>query len=369
MTDRAHKVKIACLVTLPLLGTVFTIILSWNTYVFFKDLVLLGVFYSIAIFGIGIGYHRMLTHQGFQTSAFMKAIILICGAMAFEGSPIDWASTHIKHHAHSDEDDDPHSPLHGFWHAHMGWLFSLNSFADAEEYAPHLLKDPVIMFVNRWTLLWMGLSLLIPFAVGGWTGLLWGGVVRVFLNTHVTWAVNSICHTFGKRAFETTDESRNHWLIGLLAFGEGWHNNHHAFPENAFHGIRWWQIDFSGLLIGMMERMHLVWNVKRVTTQAMDAHHIRGMTMHENIEALKDDLGLRIVYARREMDEMILMLPPEKVAVVRYAHEQTMKRLAEIQLTMVRRRNLKRAALLRRQQEVDELLSVAKRKMQLMGTM
>jgi stearoyl-CoA desaturase (delta-9 desaturase) len=184
--------------------------------------------------------------------------------MAVEGPAIEWASTHIKHHAHADQEGDPHSPVEGFFHAHLGWMFK-DPDPNTALYGRHLLHDPLVVFVNRTSVLWVALSLLIPFLIGGWTGLLWGGLVRIFLTHHVTWSVNSVCHTFGKRAFETPDQSHNEWLVGLLAFGEGWHNNHHAFPRSAFHGLRWWQLDLSGSIIWVLERCGLAKEVYRVT--------------------------------------------------------------------------------------------------------
>jgi stearoyl-CoA desaturase (delta-9 desaturase) len=132
-------------------------------------------------------------------------------------------------------------------------------------YCRHLLKDPIVVFVNRTFLLWIALSFVILYLIGGWTGILWGGLVRIFLWHHLTFSVNSVCHTFGKRAFETNDRSRNEWIVGLLAFGEGWHNNHHAFPRSAFHGLHWWQFDLSGYIIWMLERLGLAHDVYRVS--------------------------------------------------------------------------------------------------------
>jgi len=195
----------------------------------------------------------------------MRAVLLALGCMPLQGNPIEWAATHLKHHAVSDREGDPHSPMEGFWHAHFGWLFGVGvGTADTNVYCRHLLKDPVVMFISRTFFLWVILSLAIPFALGGWTGLLWGGLVRIFLTHHVTWSVNSVCHTFGKREFETNDQSHNEWIVGLLGFGEGWHNNHHAFPRSAFHGLHWWQFDLSGYLIWTLERLGLAHDVYRI---------------------------------------------------------------------------------------------------------
>jgi stearoyl-CoA desaturase (delta-9 desaturase) len=262
--DLKYKAYILMLVILPLVGTVMAGALVWQKYVFAQDLWLLGSLYLLIGLGVTIGYHRMLTHRSFEARPWLKGLLLILGSMAFEGSPLSWTATHIKHHAHSDNDDDPHSPLHGFWHAHMGWLFGKNNFADPAKYVPHLLRDPMVVTISRYTPFWMTFSLVLPFFIGGWTGLLWGGAVRIFLLTHTTWSVNSVCHTFGRRPFPTLDRSHNNWWVGVLGFGEGWHNNHHAFPTSAFHGLKWWQFDLSGWLIWLGERVGWVRRVRRV---------------------------------------------------------------------------------------------------------
>ncbi len=259
-----NKIVMLVVVVLPFLATLFAIWLLWQRAVNWTDIVLLIAFNVLAGLGVTVGYHRMLTHRSFQPHPVVKFIFLVLGSMAVEGPALEWAATHIKHHAHSDREGDPHSPVEGFWHAHMGWMFN-RSFADPNVYCRNLVKDPIVVFVSRTFVLWVILSLAIPFAIGGWTGLLWGGLVRIFITHHITWSVNSVCHTFGKREFETRDQSRNEWIVGLLGLGEGWHNNHHAFPRSAFHGLHWWQFDLSGYVIWTLERVGLVRDVYRVT--------------------------------------------------------------------------------------------------------
>jgi stearoyl-CoA desaturase (delta-9 desaturase) len=258
----AEKIFVFVGVVGPLIATVYAIGQLWQRYVDGTDIALMLVFYLISGLGITVGFHRMLTHKSFETSKPIKTLFLIMGCMAWEGNPITWASTHIKHHAHSDQDDDPHSPLVNLWHAHVGWIF--NEVADPETYGSWLRKDPVVVWVDRTWWIWGLVGMIIPFAIGGWSGLLWGGLVRMCLTHHITWSVNSVCHTFGRRPYRTKDASRNNWLVGLLAFGEGWHNNHHAFPRSAFHGMEWWQFDLSAWLIRALEQAKLVWNVYRV---------------------------------------------------------------------------------------------------------
>jgi stearoyl-CoA desaturase (delta-9 desaturase) len=266
-----YKITILLVVLIPLLATALALRLLWQRAVHAPDLIVLAVMYALVAVGVTVGYHRMLTHRSFRARPLVKLLLLILGSMAFEGPAIEWAATHTKHHARADREGDPHSPVDGFFHAHLGWIFR-DGDADPRVYCRHLLKDRIVTFVSKTFLLWALLSLAIPFGIGwllgGWglalTGLLWGGLVRMFLTHHVTWSVNSVCHTFGRRAFETTDRSRNEWIVGLLAFGEGWHNNHHAFPRSAFHGLHWWQFDVSSYVIWTLERLGLARDVYRI---------------------------------------------------------------------------------------------------------
>jgi len=274
----AYKTVVLLVVVVPLVATALAIVRLWERAVRPLDLALLGVLYVLVGLGVTAGYHRMLTHRSFVPHPAIKALLLVLGSMALEGDALQWTATHIKHHALADREGDPHSPLDGFLHAHVGWVLG-DSSAEPRVYCPHLLRDRTVLFVSRTHLLWVVLAMALPFAVGGlvggngrgwaWaaalSGLLWGGLVRQFLTHHVTWSVNSVCHTFGKRAFATNDASRNEWLVGLLAFGEGWHNNHHAFPRSAFHGLRWWQFDLAGYTIRLLERVGLARDVYRVT--------------------------------------------------------------------------------------------------------
>ncbi|HZT98880.1 MAG TPA: acyl-CoA desaturase [Ktedonobacteraceae bacterium] len=259
-----YKALVLVVVIVPLFATVLGMWLLWARAVHWLDIALLVSLYSFVALGVTVGYHRMLTHRGFRPHPIVKVVLLVLGSMALEGPALQWAATHIKHHAQADREGDPHSPVEGFFHAHMGWLFGADS-ADPHLYCRNLVNDPVVVFVSRTFVLWAVLSLVLPFMIGGWTGLLWGGLVRIFLTHHVTWSVNSVCHTFGRREFETNDQSRNEWVVGLLAFGEGWHNNHHAFPRSAFHGLHWWQFDLSGYVIRALERLGLVHDVYRIS--------------------------------------------------------------------------------------------------------
>lgn len=278
------KVALLLMVIVPLAATVWGIVLLWNHLVNWKDLMILAIFYVATIWGVGVGFHRLLTHRSFETSAPVKLILLALGSMALQGSAIEWAATHLKHHAKSDKEGDPHSPINGFWRAHVGWLFRDNFARKDSSWAKPYGKDRVIRFADKTFLLWAVLGFIIPgllgFMIGGnwgafWTAVLWGGVIRLFLVDHVTWSVNSVCHTFGWRRFQSNDQSRNEPTVGLLGLGEGWHNNHHAFPQAAYHGMRWWQIDMSGYLIRLLKWTHLARNVKMPTKQEMEARRLR----------------------------------------------------------------------------------------------
>lgn len=253
----------------PLLATVYAMYSLWSEWIGWTELSLFFALYLATGLGVTIGLHRLLTHRSFEVSTPLKAMFLILGSMAVQGRVIDWAANHLKHHAFSDEEGDPHSPLEGFFHAHVGWLFSVPA-PDRERYAKRLMADPVISFIDRTFLVWVGLGLLIPYLIAGWQGLLWGGFVRIVVVNHVTWAVNSVCHTFGERPFDIKDESRNNWIVGLLAFGEGWHHNHHAFPAMAYHGMTWRQFDLSAIIIRLMARLRLARNVKMPSPELIE---------------------------------------------------------------------------------------------------
>lgn len=368
MTERTfeffHKIRIALGAILPILALAIGIVLAWNRYVFSSDLILLFGMYALTTFGIGIGYHRMLTHRGFDAPQWLRAFFLILGTMALEGRPMSWTATHIKHHVHSDAEHDPHSPLDGFWHAHYFWFFNLKNFPEVREFAPQLLTDKTVLFVEKYGLVWETLSFAIPFLIGGWTGLLWGGFVRLGLTIHMTSSVNSVCHTFGKREFETNDESRNEWIVGLLGFGEGWHNNHHAFPESAFHGLRWWQFDLSGLLIAGLEKLGLVWNVQRVSEEAMEAQRTFAVRASMSMQEMRQQLLDRIQKADSEVQSVvssaIATLDPAEVARLEQLQRDAVIRLVKMRQFLARATHIKRPRLLAYRSEIDQLLTQVK---------
>lgn len=252
----------------PLVAVVVAMWQLWGASVGWRELGLFLALFTLPGLGVTAGYHRLLCHRSFETGTVVKGCLLVLGAVAIPSRPIDFAATHLEHHANSDRAGDPHSPLDGFLHAHAGWLLDIRRSRPRNRYCSDLAADPVVMFVERTAFLWFGLGFFVlPFAVAGWNGFLWGGLVRMGFGNHLAYAVNSICHRFGSRPFETGDESRNNFVMGMLAFGEGWHNNHHAFPAAAYHGMGWRQPDLSGLLIRLLARCGLVWNVKQPTPQ------------------------------------------------------------------------------------------------------
>jgi stearoyl-CoA desaturase (delta-9 desaturase) len=260
---------------------------TWNQALRPSDLIVFAIVYFLTGFGITIGFHRLLTHRSFKTHPWLRGVFAALGSAAIEGPVISWVADHRKHHACSDQEGDPHSPhvghgsgwrgaLKGFFHAHLGWIFIHTQRGNKERFAPDLLADPVVSFVNRTFFLWAIVGLVVPFGLGvaiggdigaGLTGLLWGGAVRIFLLHHVTYSINSLCHIFGRQAFETTDESRNLAWLAVPTMGEAWHNNHHAFPTSAVHGLGRWQIDLSGMVISGLEKAGLVWDVVKISPE------------------------------------------------------------------------------------------------------
>jgi len=290
--SRSHKLANLIGVPLPLIGLLVAIVLLWNRAVGPLELGLMAALYVLTALGVTLGFHRMLTHRALEGSRAFRALIAVLGSMAVQGSVIAWVADHRKHHVYADQHGDPHSPhlsgpgfsgaVKGLWHAHVGWLFETVGTADRKRFAADLLDDGVIRVVDKLFWVWVVLGCAIPAALG-WivgggpgaalTALLWAGFVRVFLLHHVTWSINSICHFFGRRRFNVDDESRNVFWLAPLSMGESWHHNHHAFPTSAFHGLRWWEraADPTGIVIAVLERLGVVWNVVRVSRERQRA--------------------------------------------------------------------------------------------------
>ncbi len=284
---RLEKVANLGAVVIPFLATLTAIVLLWNRLVSASDLAIAALMYLLSAIGVTVGFHRLLTHRSFQTHKQLEYAFAVLGSMAVQGPVISWVADHRKHHAHADEEGDPHSPhlghgdgiagvAMGLWHAHCGWLTSTQGRAEWSRHAPDLYEDRGMRLIARRFTALAILSLAIP-ALAGYllsgtlagaaTGLLWGGLVRIFFVHHITWSVNSVCHFFGSRRFETADRSTNVFWLSLPSLGESWHHNHHAFPRSAVHGLKRWELDPSALIISTMERFGLAWNVIRISPE------------------------------------------------------------------------------------------------------
>jgi stearoyl-CoA desaturase (delta-9 desaturase) len=273
-------------VVVPFLAFAAAVALTWNDLVGPTDLAIFAGLYLFSALGVTIGYHRLLTHRSFETSRPVRYLLAIMGQTAVQGPVVDWVADHRKHHAFTDEEGDPHSPhghgggfkgaLHGLYHAHVGWLFETQGRADRRRYARDLMDDPIMKRISKAFLVNAALGLVLAFGLGlaisgsltgGLTALLWGGLVRIFFLHHVTWSINSVCHFFGRRRFAVDDHSTNVFWLALPSLGESWHHNHHAFPRSARHGLRWWEVDISGLIILAMKRVGLARDVVTVSPE------------------------------------------------------------------------------------------------------
>ena len=270
---------------LPFVGLGIVCWQVWNEALRWSDVIVFAICYPATALGVTVGFHRLFTHRAFKAKQGVRGTLAILGSAAIEGPIISWVADHRKHHAFADVEGDPHSPhvdhghglkgaLKGLWHAHWGWLFIHTHRGNKERYAPDLLADPLIRWIDRTFVLWVTVGLLVPaglgYLIGGtWqaalTGLLWGGLVRLLVVHHVTYSINSLCHFFGRKDFDTGDESRNLLWLSPFTFGESWHNNHHAFPTSYRHGLKAWQLDISAGVIWLLEKTGLAWDVVRVS--------------------------------------------------------------------------------------------------------
>jgi stearoyl-CoA desaturase (delta-9 desaturase) len=272
-------------ITIPLLGVIAAPFFVWGWGFGWTDLSLFLGMSFITTLGVTVGFHRLFVHRSFATYPWIMFILAILGSMAVQGSLFQWVGLHRRHHRYSDQTNDPHTPHHhgpgvigllkGFWHAHIGWFFAPNP-PDLDHYIKDLTTSRSLRVASALFALWVALGLLIPAGIGGivtdswrgfWTGLIWGGLVRIFLVHHVTWSVNSACHLWGMQPYVSNDMSRNNVVFGILGMGEGWHNTHHAFPTSARHGLRWWQLDISYWCIRTLALLGLAWDLKIPTKE------------------------------------------------------------------------------------------------------
>ncbi len=266
--------------------------IHWNTIVF------VGIFHAVAVaalftfswqnllaafitwwiagsWGIGIGYHRLMTHKGMKTPRWLMRVLATFGTLALQSGPIAWVTTHRIHHAHTDTDNDPHSPRNGTYWAHIGWIFKgtaqVQPQTAIQKYSPDLIRDPYLLFLDKYyyvTAIIAGIALM---AIGGWTMVVWAIFLRTVMGWHFTWLVNSATHLWGTRRFDTRDDSRNNGLIAAVTFGEGWHNNHHAYPRSAKHGLTWREFDVNWVQIRLLEKLGLMSDVYAIDLEAEEA--------------------------------------------------------------------------------------------------
>jgi len=267
-------------IVVPFIALIAGSVMMYHLGYSWVELSLLSSMYILTVLGITVGFHRLFTHRSFETGKVVQCIFAILGSMAAQGPLLKWVATHRCHHQYSDMHEDPHSPrvfgnsrfgrIQAFYHSHIGWFFEPDP-VNLSNYVKDLSRSKLLCTISDLFPLWVALGLIIPAAIGGaitgtWFGALlgfvWGGLVRMLLVHHVTWSINSICHIWGGRTYKTTDDSRNNALFGLLALGEGWHNNHHAFQTSARHGLKWWQVDISYIVIWALAKAKLVWNVR-----------------------------------------------------------------------------------------------------------
>jgi stearoyl-CoA desaturase (Delta-9 desaturase) len=289
--ETLDRVATGAITVIPILALGLVAWQLWQELLGWSDLIVFAIMYLITGLGITVGFHRLFTHRSFKTGKAVRAVLAVLGSAAIEGPVIAWVADHRKHHAFSDKPGDPHSPhvdhgaglrgaLRGLLHAHLGWLFIHTQRGLKTRYAPDLLADPIVSYVSRTFLLWVAAGLAAPFllgwaitgsVIGGLTGLLWGGAVRMLVLHHATYSINSLCHFFGRQRFKTGDESRNlHWL-SFFTFGEAYHNNHHAFPTSARHGLSRWSWDPSAWVIWGLEKTGLAWDVVRISPERQAA--------------------------------------------------------------------------------------------------
>jgi stearoyl-CoA desaturase (Delta-9 desaturase) len=292
----ATRIAFVVVIAGPLGAVMLAGWLTWGGSLHWQDLLVLAITYSLTGLGVTVGYHRLFTHRSFETTRALRVVFAVLGSMAVEGPLVEWVSTHRKHHQFSDRVGDPHSPhaerapgwlgaLRGLAHAHLGWMFRGKDQANPRRYAKDLLADRDLRFISRAFPLWVLAGLALPFGLGvaltgsllgGLTGLLWGGAVRIFLLHHATFSINSLCHFFGRRPFATGDESRNLGWLAPITFGEAWHNNHHAFPTSARHGLGRHQPDPGAWLVTALERCRLAWKVVRIAPDHQQAKRVSG---------------------------------------------------------------------------------------------
>jgi stearoyl-CoA desaturase (delta-9 desaturase) len=287
--SRKEQIALGIFIVVPFLAVAAAVPVAWGGWLGWTDIAIMVLMYWLTGHGITVGFHRLFTHKSYKPNRAVKIFWAIAGSMAIQGPVIRWVADHRKHHKFSDRDGDPHSPWRygndikalakGFWYAHMMWLFNPEQ-TPQRKYAPDLMKDPDIVKVSKQFPMWVAVSLLLPVVLGGlltwsWQGALtaffWASLVRVSLLHHVTWSINSICHTVGERPFLSRDKSANVWWLAIPSMGESWHNLHHADPTCARHGVLPGQVDTSARIIWFMEKLGWVHDVRWPVKERIEA--------------------------------------------------------------------------------------------------
>jgi stearoyl-CoA desaturase (delta-9 desaturase) len=289
MDNKQHRLFAQAVSVVPLIGTVGAIGLVVAGHVSLLDGDLLVGMYVVAVLGTTVGYHRLLAHRAFTARPWIRIALTAAGSVAAQGPSIVWVAHHRRHHRLADREGDPHSPYvdadgnelrgwQGFWHAHIGWLLDSDLTSDHMRYCPDLVREKSQRWMSMHFLWFVAAGVVVPgliggavtySIVGGLTGMLWGGLVRIFVLNQITYTINSAGHMFGRRPLATADESHNLASLALLSFGESWHNNHHAMPRSAHFGYKWWQLDLGGSFIDLLERFHLADSVVRFDQEAI----------------------------------------------------------------------------------------------------
>ncbi|RCV51228.1 acyl-CoA desaturase [Marinitenerispora sediminis] len=292
---KAERVTVFFFVLVPLLALLAAVPFAWGWGLTWTDIAIGAVFYVIGGLGITVGFHRHFTHGSFKANRPLRIALALAGSLAIEGGVIKWVADHRRHHKYSDHEGDPHSPWRfgddwrsvakGLFYAHMAWMFLSDEKTSPKRFAPDLLRDRDIVRIDRWFGAIVVFSLLAPAVIGGlvtmswwgaFTAFFWGGLVRVALLHHVTWSVNSICHTIGEENFEVRDRSRNVWWLAIPSFGESWHNLHHADPTCARHGVLKGQIDISARAIWVFEKLGWASKVRWPNAERLAAKRVTG---------------------------------------------------------------------------------------------
>ena len=287
---RLQRRLVLVVTILPFLGFIAAVWTLWGTGLSMLNAAIFFVTYVFTGLGVTVGFHRLFTHQSFEAPQWLRNLLAIAGSMAIQGPVIRWVADHRRHHAFSDQPGDPHSPhlddgpgvkgiLKGLWHAHIGWFWD-DEQTSARRWAPDMVKEKPMRKIDSlfplWALISFGAPPLVGFAFtgtlhGALTAFIWGSLVRIFFLHHVTWSINSVCHFYGKRPYQTTDFSTNNWLLAIISFGESWHNTHHAFPTSAVHGIGRGQIDITGGVIRLLQKLNIAREVKVVSEKQLAA--------------------------------------------------------------------------------------------------